>query len=270
MLIQHKQEVMDTAKMKNRILPVMVVPILLGSIFGFLLSYSYFNAPIQNLQSDLSRSETRIDDLENSVTNLQSDLSQSETRIAALNSTMQIIESLLGGVQENLTLTQSDLASLSSVVSGITNVTTRLQENITEFTQSLSDLNTRLAELEERLHFKNFQTMAELQDWLGEDNTSEYEYIPEVFDCDDFAFTLMVHGFTSGYKVGTVAVYYADTLWYIYYGGEYYWKVPLPWFAAGYWMFGNHMCNLSFVESSGWVLIEPQTDEVFPLNTYEL
>jgi len=163
----------------------------------------------------------------------------------------------------DLTNTRLDLATVNGSLRNVENAVTKVKADI-------NTLNTRLAELEERLNFTTFKTLTELTEWLKWDNTSAYEYIPRTFDCDDFAFTLMVHAFSSGYKMGTAIVYLSDTLWYIYYGGEYYWKAPLSYHTSGYWIFGNHMANLAYVETIGWVLIEPQTDAVYPLDTYEL
>jgi hypothetical protein len=43
-----------------------------------------------------------------------------------------------------------------------------------------------------------------------------------------------------------------------------YWQAPKAYRIKSYYIFGNHVMNISYVEEKGWVLIEPQSDCASP------
>lgn len=79
-----------------------------------------------------------------------------------------------------------------------------------------------------------FESKSELESWLAEDDTDSYTYIPDTFDCDDFAMTLQKHALDDGYIISCEYV------------PGYYWA---------------HMLNTAIIGNSLYK-IEPQTDEV--------
>lgn len=50
-------------------------------------------------------------------------------------------------------------------------------------------------------HLRYFKSHSELVLWLARDDTDSYEYVPDTFDCDDFALTLQKHALEDGYIV---------------------------------------------------------------------
>jgi hypothetical protein len=83
---------------------------------------------------------------------------------------------------------------------------------------------------EAKTHFREFSSVKELKDWLTANDVNEMEYIPEIYDCDDFARDLMLDALSDGYLVST-------ELW------------------------SCHMLNSTIIGNKVYT-IEPQTDEV--------
>lgn len=80
-----------------------------------------------------------------------------------------------------------------------------------------------------------FKSVAELREWLSQDDTDSIPYVDDVFDCDDFAITLARNAAADGYFI---SVYLTED--------------------------DTHMMNFAFLEGKPEViyLIEPQTDWV--------
>ena len=162
--------------------------------------------------------------------------------------------------------------TLNNAYLSLNNTHTSLLQNYTIALDEIDNLNQRIAQLEGELNFTDFSSLTELEQWLVQDDTDEHEYILDDYDCDDFAYDLMVSAFKSGYKMGTVAVYYGDDLDYVVIDNYTYYNVTLAYAPAGsdYYLFGNHMVNIAYVGDTGWVLIDPQTDWYVSLGTHEL
>ena len=90
---------------------------------------------------------------------------------------------------------------------------------------------------------KDFDSLGALRQWLWGDMTNFHEYIPGVYDCDDFAFALMQVALEDGYRIG------------LYQKGQHLVNFALvgdtPLGAWGAWGAANKV-----------YIIEPQTDEV--------
>lgn len=262
---------------------VSVISTISGGILGFFLSDVMMTPQIQNqIQSLRGETGLAVDNIQGNITDIRNRLSDNITDIRNrlsdadldmtrleldLISTDSSLRENISYLRANLSTTRDDLSDtqwqLDSVASTVSGLSLRIERT-----------DQRLAQLEDILNFKWFKTLDELELWLAKDNTDQQPYVPSTHDCDDFALDLVVSAFRSGYKMETATLYLDYNLWYVKYWGDTWWKVPLAYsiFTSGkdYFMFGNHMCNLTFVESSGWVLIEPQDDQVYLLNTFEL
>ena len=211
--------------------------------------------------------------LESNYTSLSANYSSLQQNYTALSGGYTTLLNEKNILLQNLTEAVEERDAWVLAFEALNSTHTILLQNYTESLGEIDRLNQRIAQLEGELNFTNFDTLNDLEVWLAQDNTSEHAYIPDEYDCDDFAYDLMTSAFKSGYKMGTVAVYYTDNLTYVVISEEYYYKVPLAYTVGDsykYYTFGNHMVNIAYVGDTGWVLIEPQTDQVFPLNTYEL
>jgi hypothetical protein len=51
---------------------------------------------------------------------------------------------------------------------------------------------------------REFQSLDELKAWLAKDKTNEHEYIPTLYDCDDFALDLVKDALDDGYQIFAV------------------------------------------------------------------
>ena len=87
-----------------------------------------------------------------------------------------------------------------------------------------------------------FDNLTELKQFIKEDDTDKYLYIPEYFDCDDFAIMLQVRALQKGYILN-IALVDSD--------GD---RRP------------DHVVNLAYLNTKQYVLIDPQTDEMIVIN----
>jgi len=253
--------------------------IVAGGLVGFTASYIVLMGRIDALESQLKieierNSESigeveknlakKVNELSRYITDVRNDLTRSAERnrndIIAVK--MDLVENV-----ENLS---DEIAAVKTDLSNITIKINTLETYLETLSSDVKSLEERFAEIESELNFTNFQTLKELKDWLEADTTNQQRYIPNEHDCEDFAFDLMINAFKSRRIIGTIAVYLSDTLLYIERSDGTYYQVPIAYDVSPYHIFGDHMMNIAYVETRGWVLIEPQTDLVIPLDTYEL
>ena len=134
----------------------------------------------------------------------------------------------LAGTQAELAQTQIEL----------TDTQAELAQTQIELTDTQAELETAQQEathwetVASAAHPVHFSSKQELVAWLAQDDTDSHEYIPDTFDCDDFALTLQQHALGDGYIISC----------------EY---VPED----------DHMLNTAIIGNFGYK-IEPQMDEV--------
>ena len=95
---------------------------------------------------------------------------------------------------------------------------------------------------EQPQYLKFFDNLTELKQFLEEDDTDKYFYVPLYFDCDDFAIMLQVRALKKGYIMNIALV---DT------NGD---------------GRADHVMNLAILNTKQYVLIEPQTDRIWVIN----
>ena len=78
---------------------------------------------------------------------------------------------------------------------------------------------------------EQFDTVYELQEWLYNNDISERQYIPDTYDCDNFAVDLVREARADGYEIFICAT-------------------------------DDHMFNMCEIRGL-WYIIEPQTDEIW-------
>jgi hypothetical protein len=120
-------------------------------------------------------------------------------------------------------------------------------------------------------HPSNFDSLSELEAWLAGDDTDSYTYIPDTFDCDDFALTLYEHAREDGYiiyfQVVDYELVYDEGAWSWYIEEGYY---PYYYHEFNFWTDEDlggvgepdHAMNVAIVGNDVY-LIEPQTDNVW-------
>ena len=131
-----------------------------------------------------------------------------------------------------------------SYLAGIANAQVKLSgQQIEQANTDIGQLEKELAESEESLAFwwgranpRQFESLAELNAWLAEDDSDTTLYIfgsgcLSEYDCDDYAAALVYNALSDGYAVSTQIV-------------------------------GNHMLNSTIIGNDIYY-IEPQTDEVW-------
>jgi len=250
-----------------------LLSIFVGGLLGFTVSYvvligrikaveSGLMLEIEDLRSDVKNNLTRkVNDLYRYITDVKNDLARSAKSLRD-----DIIAARIEFAAEMKNLSDNIEKNVSSINAKISN----LESYLETLSSNVKSMEERFAEIESKLNFTNFQTLKELKDWLEADTTDQHVYILGEYDCEDFAFNLMINAFKSRKIVGTVIVHYSDNIPHIERSDGTYWQVHRAYSKSPYHIFGSHMMNIAYVETRGWVLIEPQTDQVIPLDTYEL
>jgi hypothetical protein len=126
------------------------------------------------------------------------------------------------------------------------------------------NLTTALLEIQHLIDMNNYTDYANkstLNAWLSQDTTDQNTYVPNTYDCDDFALTLVLAAFKSNCQMIMISVYYFDELLHVNQTDGTYWLVTKSWSIvllsdADYHLFGNHMVNLTYVHQVRWMLIE--------------
>lgn len=95
-----------------------------------------------------------------------------------------------------------------------------------------------LSNLEQTRGLRNFLTLAELKQFLADDQTDKILYVKGVFECEEFAMMLQQNAFKQGYILNTQM------------------------------LFTSHMINLAIVGNTAYY-IEPTTDEIIFVNTLD-
>ena len=107
-----------------------------------------------------------------------------------------------------------------------------------QYAQLQADYNKLQTDYAKIVNMRDFNSLDELKSWLAEDTTDCLPYLEGIFDCDDFAHTLMLNAFLDGYIVGIFAT-------------------------------ADHQLNICFVGDMVY-LVEPQDDlVVFVAYTWE-
>ena len=152
-----------------------------------------------------------------------------------------------------LNMTESAYSDLLSEFNEISKEHDILSGSYDRLVKEKDSLTKRHNELEERyqwidppLERKRIPSTTELELWLQNDETDEYEYIDPDFTCYQFTVLLMLHGRAQGYDIGVVAIlgYRNETRESF-----------------------SHSIN-AIMTTEGLVYIEPQLDEVWWLEDH--
>jgi hypothetical protein len=98
---------------------------------------------------------------------------------------------------------KTDLLTRSTEVSRLNS---ELNQRLIEVKRLGTELTTALEEAdywESKAHPRQFTSLEELKAWLASNDINEREYIPDTYDCDDFAQDLMIAALEDGYLVST-------------------------------------------------------------------
>ena len=120
-------------------------------------------------------------------------------------------------------------------------LTAKLQDltvNLKETKSALSHTSLALVEANETIsqermriltprELRNFSSIEELELFLAEDNTNEYEYIRSEFDCDDFALMLQRNALEKGYIMNCQTLFTAHVLNMVIIDNEIYYIEPM-------------------------------------------
>jgi len=74
-----------------------------------------------------------------------------------------------------------------------------LKAELLTMKQLLVEVEEKLAGYKHTGYFREFASVKALIQWLDEDDTSEYEYVPGDFDCEDFTEMVIENAWEDGY-----------------------------------------------------------------------
>jgi len=122
----------------------------------------------------------------------KSQLSQVQTELAYTQARLEWTEDSLSANRAELNEAKQELA--------------QTQTKVESLSQELEVAQQRLASYKGNEYPREFSSVMALREWLRHDKTNEMAYIPNKFDCDDFAYTLMCNALRDGYLMSTEIV----------------------------------------------------------------
>lgn len=151
------------------------------------LMWGYFN------------SQARIEEHESTIAEQGVLIEGNETAIQELVSAIVEHDRDIDELYDAKVSLESDVNSLETEVNYLEVLSTTLKEKV----NTLEAEWQRLAALG---GYREFGSVSELQWWLWNDLTSEHEYIPIYYDCDDFAMDLTLAAIRDGRWIGLFAI----------------------------------------------------------------
>ncbi len=212
-------------------------------------------------RADLSDTQSQLQATEAELADTQAERGALATELANTQAELEATQTELANTQAELEATQDELSmQILQTIYWIDMYYDAAQE--ADYWESL------YYSVE---HPSNFDSLSELEAWLAEDDTDSYIYIPDTFDCDDFALTLSEHAREDGYIiyfqiVDFELVYDEDASgWYIEEG--YY---PYYYHEFDFWTDEDlggvgqpdHAMNVAVIGNDVY-LVESQTDNVW-------
>ncbi len=201
---------------------------LAGSAVSYVVLMARIDALEAQLKTEMERNRERISLVENKfnmlsrrITDVRNDLARSteDLRMEILNTRIEFALKLYN--------ISGNVDAVSARVSSMTVRLESLEARLESLGGEVESLEERFAEIERELGFRNFQTYGELIEWLESDTTDRQTYIPGEYDCEDFAFTLMINAFKSRRIIGTVIVHVSyDQVLYVERPDGTYYRVP--------------------------------------------
>lgn len=144
-----------------------------------------------------------------------------------------LVEDYQGRLQDASAVIEEQKTDLLIYSAEVSRLNSELNQRDIEVKQLATELTAAQEEAtywEGKAHPRQFTSVEELKAWLASNDINEREYIPDTYDCDDFAQDLMKAALEDGYLVST-------ELWSI------------------------HMLNSTIIGNDIYT-IEPQTDAV--------
>ncbi|RLI26364.1 hypothetical protein DRO58_05640 [Candidatus Bathyarchaeota archaeon] len=192
---------------------------------------------------------------------INSSMSALSSRVSRLSLEVQKVDAEAQAAKGNVSELRDDVSSLQAELQSVRSDVSRLWLNITSIWRELAR------------EAGYWSSLSELEEWLGENRVDENEYIPGLYDCDDFAVDLARAALREENKlVFPIPVYYGEVYKArdcIYISCRAVLELELP-DGNSYLAVANHMVDLTYCEDVGWVLVEPQTDGLWVLGTHEL
>lgn len=145
-----------------------------------------------------------------------------------------LVEDYQGRLQDVRAVVEEQKTDLLICNTEVSRLNAELNQRDIEVKQLSAELTAAQEEAaywERKAHPRQFTSVEELKAWLASNNINERKYIPDTYDCDNFAQDLMKAALADGYLVSV-------QLW--------------P---------GVHMLNLTIIGNNIYT-IEPQTDGV--------
>ena len=156
---------------------------------------------VSTLEGDVSTLEGNVSTLEGNVSTLEGNVSTLEGNISTLEGDVSTLETDLAGSEATVSTLEADLGTATSRI-------TDLQGDVSTQRSINSSLSTELKKVKDPRHFAS---LAELVDWLYEDDT-DTKYAYENYTQQSFI--LQVRALRDGYLL-PVTLYYAGGTSYV-------------------------------------------------------
>jgi hypothetical protein len=111
-----------------------------------------------------------------------------------------------GRLQDAGAVVEENKTELLTYSAEVSRLNSELNQRDIEVERLGTELTTALGEAdywEGKAHPRQFTSVDELKAWLAANDINEREYIPDIYDCDNFAQDLMIAALEDGYLVST-------------------------------------------------------------------
>lgn len=229
-------------------------------------------ADIAKLYTETDQLSTRADTLDARITTLSAWATTETQRLAGqiaataqtLHAYDEALEGRLNGTEARLAVTQTDVDRLAAQIASQGTAINAIQANLTAVWLQLAK------------KAGNWDTLTQLKAFLASDTTDQGAWVKTTHDCDDFAVELARNALDQDKLVYPIPVLWDKVYYSTLYPG-YYFTASTNFDSFTFvgttktmWMVANHMIDLAYTASDGWVLIEPQTDQIALLGRHEL
>lgn len=158
--------------------------------------------------------EASIVELEQAVGELEQAVGEQGRTIKGLEDTNFALGQTVGEKQEQVSNLQMELIYLQNLAEGIEREGDRARAELNRQRASNELLKAEVLKWKQAYeqkpsvssNLREFRTMPELTAWLVADGTSDNKYVPNLFDCDDFARMLQGNAMNDGYIISIIIV----------------------------------------------------------------
>jgi len=232
-------------------------------------------AELNSLKGTVEEVKTAAEEAQEGLDQVRGQLQTVNLNVSKLASNVQTLKGDVSKLKSDLSSTWAEIATVKGDVQNVQSSVSSLWLEVRSVKSDISKIWLNISSVWRELAKEAgyWSSLDELKTWLKENKVNENQYIPGVYDCDDYAIDLARAALREEKKLMfPIPVYYGQVYFYFDYAlvpSSVTGKIEFP-EGYQYWIVANHMADLTYCADVGWVVVEPQTDGIAILGTYEL